>query len=123
MSTETHIENLELNIYVSIIDVDLLLTHEDLVSYGSRLAVAWDDQGISFVASPLFEDLKGEATVQHTWGSKADHWLIGFDVGCLQRLNMLEVEHVFLDESFLYFLVCPVNEESVVEVGSLSQTT
>ena len=36
---------------------------------------------------------------------------------------MLEVEHVFLDESFLYFLVCPVNEESIVEVGSLSQTT
>ena len=67
MSTETHIENLQLYIYVSIIDVDLLLTHEDLVSYGSRLAVAWDDQGISFVASPLFEDLKGEATVQHTW--------------------------------------------------------
>lgn len=123
MGRETHIVDLHLDMNHFIIDGDFLLTAKDFVADGARHAVAWDDHGVFLTASPLFKCLQTKATMKHTWRGKEDHGSVRFKRALIELAYVRKVEHILLNESLFDFLICPIDEQLVVEVGLLRQPT
>ena len=55
--------------------------------------------------------------MQHSWGSKDNHWSWIINVGPVKCLDMLEFEHVSLYKCIFNLLTSPCDKQLVVVVG------
>ena len=61
--------------------------------------------------------------MKHARSSEKYHRLVSFKRALVVRAHMRKIKHIFLDEGLFYFLISPINEQFVVKVSLLSQTT
>ena len=123
MRGETHAEDLEIDSDVASVDVNTLLARLHSAAVSAGHAVAWNNDGILGVGSPLLESLKREATVQHAGRGEEDHGFVGLDRLRLKLLDVLKVEHIVLDKGLADFLIRPIDKQLVVEVGLFGKPT
>ncbi len=110
MGRETHIVDAHLDFDVLAIQVDLLLAREHAVANSAWHAVARDDHSVLLVTCPLFENLEGEAAMEHAWSGEEHHRVVGFNKRVVELRDVLEVEHVLFDECLFDLFISPVNE-------------
>lgn len=95
------------------------------MSDASRRSVAWNDDSVAFIAAPLFKNRKGRAGVHHTRGCEQNHRSGRVDHVPFKILYVFELEHIlaFGHKRLLDFLIRPVGEELVIEIGSLCESS
>ncbi len=122
MSAERHVLHGHLDIDdLPLLELDLPLSVENLVSDRAGHAVSWHDDHVLLPRAPLLEDLQRQPAVQHARGGEDDHGAGVLQVRAVERADVLELEHVSLHEGAADLLVRPRDEHLVVVVGLLGQ--
>ena len=61
--------------------------------------------------------------MKHTWSSEKHHWLVDFELRLVELTHVGEVKHVLLDKCLFDLFIRPVDEELVIKVCLLSEST
>lgn len=123
VSTEGHIVHLHFHVYNFVIDGNFLFSRQNSVSDSSRHAVPWNNDRILFISSPFLKCLQAKSSMKHTRSSKEHHRLISFKRTLVVTSNMRKVKHVFLNKGLLNLFVSPVNEQLIVKISFLCQSS
>ena len=75
---------------------------------------------VVFARRPFLEYLQRETGVKHAGRGEHDHGARILDVRPIERFDVLELEHVSLNERLSYLLIGPRNEQLIV-IGGLKR--
>ena len=72
----------------------LLGSIEETVTKSAFDAVSRNDESVSLVFAPLFEDLNAGAWVEHAWSCKKDIGSVSSDEAFIKGFNFFEFENI-----------------------------